>query len=117
LLLASPGLTEIVTAWDSEGQVVPAEEPDWLSDALRQLAGAPAWTRRRPSMRGRSAPAYAVAYAVEQRSSLRQRARRRARVTARRRRAISLLASDDRPAGVTDSQSAVSGVIPVGFPQ
>jgi hypothetical protein len=35
-------VTTIVTAWDSDGQVVPAEEPDWLSDALRQLAGAPA---------------------------------------------------------------------------
>jgi hypothetical protein len=35
-------VTEIVTAWDADGQVVAAEEPDWLSDALRQLAGAPA---------------------------------------------------------------------------
>ncbi len=35
-------VTEIVTAWDADGLVVPAEEPEWLSDALRQLAGAPA---------------------------------------------------------------------------
>lgn len=33
---------EVVTAWDSDGNVVAGEEPDWLSDALRQLAGAPA---------------------------------------------------------------------------
>jgi len=35
-------IKEIVTAWDAAGQVVPAEEPEWLDDALRQLAGAPA---------------------------------------------------------------------------
>jgi hypothetical protein len=35
-------VTEIVTAWEADGQVVPAEEPEWLDDALRQLAGAPA---------------------------------------------------------------------------
>jgi len=34
--------TEVVTAWNSEGQVAAAEKPDWLADALRQLAGAPA---------------------------------------------------------------------------
>ena len=33
---------EIVTAWDADGQVVAGAEPDWLADALRQLAGAPA---------------------------------------------------------------------------
>jgi hypothetical protein len=33
---------EIVTAWDSAGNVAPLEEPDWLDDALRQLAGVPA---------------------------------------------------------------------------
>ena len=35
-------VTEIVTAWEADGQVVPAEKPEWLDDALRRLAGAPA---------------------------------------------------------------------------
>ena len=33
---------EIVTAWDADGQVTAGTEPNWLADALRQLAGAPA---------------------------------------------------------------------------
>ena len=33
---------EIVTAWDADGQAVAGDEPGWLADALRELAGAPA---------------------------------------------------------------------------